>query len=171
MTSQDRDLNRNDLSVGTEVTIVGLKSEKGKIHNGKIGVVSSPLDPTTERYAVKLQDGEKMLSIKPSNLRTKNSKNTDDKKPNDLEMKYLYENRHDMVSKLMQFMEFSGKFSGQRAPDNPRLFEKAPPQPDCEICMLPLPLSRLERDFQYCCGKSIVSVRFDQFPMLIRSIT
>lgn len=171
MASQDRDLNRNDLSVGTEVTIVGLKSEKGKIHNGKIGVVSSPLDPTTERYAVKLQDGEKMLSIKPSNLRTKNSKNTDDKKLNDLEMKYLYENRHDMVSKLMQFMEFSGKFSGQRAPDNPRLFEKAPPQPDCEICMLPLPLSRLERDFQYCCGKSIVSVRFDQFPMLIRSIT
>jgi len=55
------------LSVGSSVTIHGLRSKTGKAHNGKSGMIKTELDDETDRYGVSLEGG-KILAVKPGNL-------------------------------------------------------------------------------------------------------
>ena len=40
--------------------------------------------------------------------------------------------------------------------DPPGLFDKAPPQQDCGVCFLPMPIYCTQVDYRYCCGKYLV---------------
>ena len=56
------------MAIGCTVLIHGLMSENAKQYNGETGVITSGTDSKTGRYGVHLQDLDRPLAIKPSNL-------------------------------------------------------------------------------------------------------
>jgi hypothetical protein len=54
-------------NLGDRVKIFGVKSEGGQKYNGKVGIVKRYVE-SKGRYGIKIDDYEKLLSVKPRNL-------------------------------------------------------------------------------------------------------
>ena len=54
----------NEYNIGDHVIILNLKNQD---YNNKIGIINSFISETN-RYCIRLQDSDKVLSVKPSNL-------------------------------------------------------------------------------------------------------
>jgi hypothetical protein len=55
-------------TTGTPVIVVGLKSKEGAKINGKIGTITTDLDPKSDRFGVTIDADQKERAVKPTNF-------------------------------------------------------------------------------------------------------